>query len=79
MDLKMLTTDEVASCLGTTRQTVEMLRQVGILEAIKIGKRYMFPTDKIFEFQHAYLGYDLSNKAKAIIAKEIVDRNRNNL
>lgn len=77
MDLKMLTTDEVASCLGTTRQTVEMLRQVGILDAIKIGKRYMFPSTTIIEFQSLYLGQDLSNKAKAIIAKEIVDSNNN--
>ena len=69
----MYTTDEVAKCLGTTRQTVEMLRQVGVLKAIKIGKRYMYPSDVLADFQRTYLGCDLSNRAKALAAKAIVE------
>lgn len=73
MNLVMYTTEEVAKCLGTTRQTVEMLRQVGVLQAIKIGKRYMYPSDIIADFERTYLGCDLSNKVKAIAAKELID------
>lgn len=40
----MLTQDDVASLLNIHRTQVSMLRQVGILKAIKTGRNYMFFT-----------------------------------
>lgn len=66
--LKMLTMDEVAELMNTTRDTVSMLREIGIIRAIKIGKCYMFSQKEIARFQDEYAGCDLSNKVTAINA-----------
>ena len=42
-----------------------MLRQVGILKAIKTGRNYMFSKETIKDFQHDYAGYDVSNVENA--------------
>lgn len=67
-ELKMLTMDQVAELMNTTRDTVSMLREIGIIRAIKIGKCYMFSPKEIGRFQDEYVGCDLSNKVTAINA-----------
>ena len=42
-----------------------MLRQVGILKAIKTGRTYMFSQETIKDFQHDYAGYDVNNAENA--------------
>lgn len=66
--LKMLTTEEVAELIGTTRQQILSMKDVGILNFIKTGASFMFPQKEIEKFQETYLGYDLGNKVKMIKA-----------
>lgn len=71
--LDMLTQDEVADMLKTSRVNVAMLREVGIIQATKTGKNYMFSQDSIKQFQYDYAGLDVSNRVKALRAKKEVD------
>ena len=59
--LKMLTREETSKLLNTSLNTLDMLREVGVLKAIKIGKNYMYSQFSIKQFQLDYEGYELSN------------------
>lgn len=65
-ELKMLTQEEVSDLLNTATSNVAMLREVGVLPAIKIGRSFMFPKESVKQFQVDYLGMDVSNRVKAI-------------
>lgn len=65
-DLQMLTQEEVAELLHTHVTTIAMLREVGILPAIKTGRNFMFSQQTIREFQVNNNGYDVSNRVKAV-------------
>lgn len=65
-DLKMATQEEVAELLHTHKDTIVMLREIGVILPTKIGKCYMFSQDEIRRFQHDYRGLDVSNKVKAL-------------
>ncbi|MBQ7890958.1 MAG: helix-turn-helix domain-containing protein [Erysipelotrichaceae bacterium] len=67
-DLKMLTTEEVAELTGSRRENVSMWREIGIIQAIKTGKGYMYSQEEIKRFQRDYMGFDVSNRVKAIEA-----------
>ena len=71
--LEMLTQEEVATLLKTSRQNISMLREVGILKAIKVGQRYLFSIEELQEFQLKYKGYDVGNRVKATEAYRIVE------
>lgn len=71
--LKMLSIDDVGEILNVSRQQVAMLREIGIIHAIKTGKNYMFPREEIRRFQRDYVGYDVSNRIKALKAYEVVN------
>lgn len=64
--LNMLTQEEVAKKLGTTKQHISTLREIGLIQAIKTGKGFMFSQGEIERFQEVYRGCDISNKTKAI-------------
>lgn len=70
----MLTREDVADVLHVHVNTVSMLREVGIINGIKIGKNYMFPRSIILAFENDYLGLDCSNREKALESKQIVDQ-----
>lgn len=72
----MLTREEVAEFLHVHVNTVSMLREVGIIDGIKTGKNYMFPQKIIRTFQDDYIGLDVSNKSKAIISKQTVEKRK---
>lgn len=72
LGIKMLNIDEVSEILNVSRQQTTMLREVGIIKAIKTGKNYMFPLEEIQRFQRDYIGYDVSNRKKALEAYEAV-------
>lgn len=72
-DLQMLTTEQVSECINASCQQVTMLREVGIIKAIKTGKNYMFPREQISKFLRDYVGLDVSNKKKAQEAYKIVN------
>ena len=65
-ELKMLTQEEVSDLLNTATSNVAMLREVGVLPAIKIGRSFMFPKESVKQFQVDYLGMHVSNRVKAI-------------
>ena len=64
--LNMLTQEEVAKKLGTTKQHISTLRELGLIQAIKTGKGFMFSQREIERFQEVYRGCDVSNKVKAL-------------
>lgn len=73
--LKMLAQDEVAELLNVSRQQITMLREIGIINAIKTGKSYMFTREEIQRFQRDYVGCDVSNRKKALMAyKNVVKK-----
>ncbi len=72
-DLKTLTLEEVAEIAGVHRNTVTMWREIGIIQATKTGKGYMFSQEEIRRFQRDYKGYDISCKVKAIESYNIVN------
>lgn len=59
--LKMLTREETSKLLNTSLNTLDMLREVGILKPIKLGKNYMYSQFAIKQFQLDYEGCELSN------------------
>lgn len=67
-ELKMYTTEEVAEILGMRIEHVRDLRKIGVLEAIRTGKNYMFSKGAILEFQERYKGKDVSNVKAAVQA-----------
>lgn len=75
-ELKMLTREEVAELLHVHVNTISMLREVGIIDGIKIGKNYMFSQKVIRTFQDDYTGLDVSNKNKAMISKQTVEKRK---
>lgn len=64
--LNMLTQEEVAKKLGTTKQNISVLREIGLIQAIKTGKGFMFSQKEIERFQEVYRGCDVSNKVKVL-------------
>lgn len=74
-DLQMLTQEEVAELLHAHVTTVSMLREVGILPAIKTGRNYMFSQQTIRDFQKNYSGFDVSNRVKAVESFQCVYEN----
>lgn len=64
--LDMLNQEEVAKKLGTTKQHISVLREIGLIQAIKTGKGFMFSQREIERFQDIYRGCDVSNKMKAL-------------
>ena len=75
-ELKMLTREEVAELLHVHVNTISMLREVGIIDGIKIGKNYMFSQKVIRTFQDDYICLDVSNKNKAMISKQTVEKRK---
>lgn len=74
----MLTREDVAKVLHVHVNTVSMLRKVGIIRGIKIGKNYMFPRNTILDFKINYLDLDCRNKLKATESRRIVDQRQIN-
>jgi excisionase family DNA binding protein len=72
-DLKMLTQDEVAMLINVNRDTVAMLREIGVIQSIKTGKCYMFSQAEIRRFQSDYRGMDISNRQKAMECYSLVN------
>ena len=75
-EIMMYTREQVGEALHVHVNTVSMLREIGVLQSIKIGKNYMFPKLVIASFQNDYLGLDCSNRQKAIESKKIVDQRK---
>ena len=70
--LKMFTQEEVAEILHAHPTTITTLREIGILPAIRTGRNYMFSEEVIRDFQHNYVGFDVSNRVKALEAYRVV-------
>ena len=71
--LKMLSQDELAELLNVSRDQIAMLREIGVIKAIRTGKNYMFSQEEISRFQHDYVGLDVSNKVKALESYRLVN------
>ena len=49
-DLKMFNQEELAQLINVSRDQVTMLREIGVIRAIKTGKCYMFSQEEIKRF-----------------------------
>ncbi|WP_373153932.1 helix-turn-helix domain-containing protein [Clostridium sp. AUH-JLR23] len=76
-EIRMFTREEVAEILHVHVNMVSILREEGLLQAIKVGKNYIFPKSTIIEFERNYLGLDCSNREKAKDSKRVVDSRQN--
>lgn len=70
---RMMDVEAVANECKCSRQQVAMWLEIGLLRAIKTGKSYMIPRDEFERFIRDYLGYDISNKQKALRVYEVVN------
>lgn len=72
-EIKVYDTEQVAEMFRTHRNNVCMWREIGIIQAIKTGKGYMFPYEEIKRFEREYVGLDISNRVKAIESYKMVN------
>lgn len=75
-EIRMFTREEVGEILHVHVNTVSVLREEGLIEAIKVGKNYIFPRSTIEAFEKDYLGLDCSNRERAKESKRIVDQRK---
>ncbi|MCI9093142.1 MAG: helix-turn-helix domain-containing protein [Coprobacillus sp.] len=69
----MLDVEQIARDCNCSRQLVSTWLEIGIIRAIKTGKSRMVPREEYERFKRDYLGYDISNRIKAIKAFEVVN------
>ncbi len=62
----MLTQADIAEILNCNKDNVTMLREVGVLRAIKTGRNYMYSQRELERFMEEYVGLDVSNRENAI-------------
>lgn len=75
--LQMLTQSEVAKVLNCNKDTVTMLRENGLIKAIKTGRNYMYSQKEMQRFMDDYAGLDISSLNKAIEAyNEVQNKKR---
>lgn len=72
-ELRLYTREEVAELFHVHVNTVTMLKDSGVLHAIKIGKGYMFTKKSILDFETNYIDLDVSNLSKALESRSIVE------
>lgn len=75
-DLKMFTQSEVAKLLNCNKDNITMLREVGVLKAIKTGRNYMYPKQELERFINEYVGLDVSNRANAASSLAYVENKK---
>ncbi len=69
----MLEVEKIAKDCHCSRQLVSMWLEIGIIRAIKTGKSRMVPRAEYERFKRDYLGFDISNRVKALKAYEVVN------
>lgn len=72
-DLKMFTHKEVSEILHCNKDNVTMLREAGLLRAVKTGRSFMYPKTMLVEFINDYTGYDVSNLSSALESQRLVN------
>lgn len=70
---RMYSIENISDECNCSRQQVAMWLEIGIIKAIKTGKGYMIPREEYERFLRDYLGYDISNREKALRAYEVVN------
>lgn len=75
-ETKMLTSEEVAEDFGCSLRHLTVLKELGVLNPITIGKGFRYPQKEIMRFQEEYLGLDVSNRYAAMKAKEMVENKK---
>lgn len=72
-DLKMYTQKEVSEILHCNKDNVTMLREIGVLKAIRTGRSYMYPKKILLDFMNDYAGLDVSNLTLALESQHEVE------
>lgn len=73
MDRKILNVSQVAELLQTNRARVYVLLQTGVLEGIRLGRKYIVTEDAIKKFLDTYSSYDLFNADACIRSRLLVE------
>lgn len=68
--IRALNKYETAEALGVSVDYLRRLRELKLIEAIKLGNSYMYPQTAIQRFYDEFQGVDLSGENLAIIAQE---------
>lgn len=70
MEKLAFTSDELAAALGLSdRRKVDELRKAGLIQAVKIGRGYIYPKKEAERFLNEYLGENLSTHDDLVLAK----------
>lgn len=59
---------EAAAYLRTTERKIAMFRRLGLLQAVKFGKAYVYKAEWLDNFARDWSGYDLSSESKILAA-----------
>ena len=62
MEITLNNSKKQSKYFGTTRQTISLFREKGLLRATKIGRKYMFSSSEIRRFQDENISKNLENK-----------------
>lgn len=73
MDKKIFNVKQVADMLQTNRSRVYVLIQTGVLEGIRLGRKYIVTEAAIEKFLDTYSSYDLFNADACIRSRLLVE------
>lgn len=67
-EIHFISTKELSTQLGVNRAKLQLLRETGLLRAVKVGKGYRYYSKDIERFVEIAQNYDLSSVEKIVSA-----------
>lgn len=67
-EIRFISTKELSTQLGVNRAKIQLLRETGLLRAVKVGKGYRYYSKDIERFVEIAQNYDLSSVEKIVSA-----------
>ena len=67
-EIRFISTRELSTQLGVNRAKLQLLRETGLLRAVRVGKGYRYYSKDIERFVEIAQNYDLSSVEKIVSA-----------
>ena len=67
-EIRFISTKELSTQLGVSRAKIQLLRETGLLRAVRVGKGYRYYSKDIERFVEIAQNYDLSSVEKIVSA-----------
>ena len=67
-EIRFISTRELSTQLGVNRAKIQLLRETGLLRAVRVGKGYRYYSKDIERFVEIAQNYDLSSVEKIVSA-----------